>query len=117
MCIRDSSESVKNKSDLRKDSVLAAQKDSIKKAKTLQPEIKYTAFIFPKEKKDSAMAVFNKEYSEEEQYTILALNRLDSKNKWRSDTLAIPDKIDSTLMSYSPFPSHRNCLLYTSRWV
>lgn len=73
-------------------------------AEVPKPAIKYTAFIFPKDKKDSAMAVFNEKYSKDEQSVILALNRLDMQNKWRADTLAIPDQIDSTLMAYSPFP-------------
>lgn len=87
-----------------------AQKDSVKEVEVIKPVIKYTEFVFPKKKKDSAMSVFNKEYSKEEQYTILALNRLDLKNKWRADTLAIPDKIDSTLMAYSPFPAKLDVL-------
>ena len=94
-----------------------AKKDSIKKVEAAKPVIKYTAFIFPKNKKDSAMTAFNKEFSKEEQYTILALNRLDLKNKWRADTLAIPDKIDSTLMSYSPFPNHLEILKYVHKIV
>ncbi|WP_304344708.1 L,D-transpeptidase [Chryseobacterium koreense] len=73
--------------------------DSLQKAK-----VTYTPFIFSAKKKDAAMAKFNKELSEEERYTILAINRLDSKNKWRADTLAVPDKMDKTLMSYTPFP-------------
>ena len=73
-------------------------------AEVPKPEIKYSSFIFPKGKKDSAMAVFNEQFSKDEQYVILALNRLDMKNKWRADTLAIPEHIDSTLMAYSPFP-------------
>lgn len=86
------------------------KQDSLKKAEAAKPQIKYTSFIFPTKKKDSAMEVFNKEFSEDERYTILALNRLDSKNKWRADTLAIPDKIDKTLMPYSPFPAQLEIL-------
>ncbi|WP_233701878.1 L,D-transpeptidase [Kaistella treverensis] len=86
------------------DSIAAAEKaefikDSIKKNK-----ITYTTFIFPEKKKDSAMEVFTEKFSKDEQYLILALNRLDTKNKWRADTLSIPDKFDKTLMIYSPFP-------------
>lgn len=66
--------------------------------------IKYSEFVFPKGKKDSAMAAFDEKYSEEEQYTILALNRLDKKNKWRADTLIIPEKLDTDFLIYSPFP-------------
>lgn len=97
-------EDVLKKEKVKKDSLLAVKKDSIKKVEETQPEIKYTAFIFPKKKKDSVMAVFDEKFTEKERYTILALNRLDTKNKWRSDTLAIPDKIDESLMFYSPFP-------------
>lgn len=103
-CKKDDAEGMQNQQNAE-DSLYAAKKrdsllqDSINKAK-----IVYQPFIFPEKKKDSAMAEFNKKYSDEEQYTILALNRLDNKNKWRADTLAIPDKMDHTLMSYSPFP-------------
>lgn len=82
-----------------------SQKDSITDIEPAKPAIKYSSFIFPKDKKDSAMAVFNKKFSSEEQDVILALNRLDTKNKWRADTLMIPDQIDETLMAYSPFPT------------
>lgn len=95
-----------------KDSIAAAEvkKDSLEKIAKAKPEIKYSAFIFPAKKKDSAMSVFNEKFSKEEQYAILALNRLDIKNKWRSDTLAIPDKIDESLMFYSPFPNNLDIL-------
>lgn len=86
------------------------KKDSAIQAEPPKPAIEYTSMIFPAKKKDSAMAAFNKQFSEEEQYTILALNRLDSKNKWRADTLAIPDKIDHSLMLYSPFPTQLEVL-------
>lgn len=93
------------------------KKDSAIQAEPPKPAIKYTSMIFPMKKKDSAMAVFNKQFSEEEQYTILALNRLDSKNKWRADTLAIPDKIDHTLMLYSPFPTQLEVLKEVKKMV
>lgn len=96
-----------------------AGKDSIVQEPVVEekPEISYREFVFPKNKKDSAMAVFNKEFSKEEQYTILALNRLDLENKWRADTLSIPDKIDSTLMSYSPFPYRLSVLKDVDKFV
>lgn len=88
------------------DSIASAKTDSIRLDSLQKAKITYTPFIFPAKKKDAAMAKFNKEFSEEERYTILALNRLDFKNKWRADTLAIPDKMDTTLMAYTPFPAH-----------
>ena len=95
----------------------AGKKDALKIAEAAKPEIKYSSFIFPSKKKDSAMEVFNKEFSNDEQYVILALNRLDIKNKWRADTLAIPDKIDETLMSYSPFPTRLEVLKEVNKMV
>lgn len=88
----------------KNDSLAIVKKDSLIQDSIKRNTIVYQSFIFPKNKKDSAMAVFNKEFSKEEQNVILAINRLDLKNKWRADTLMIPDKIDETLMSYSPFP-------------
>lgn len=84
----------------------AKAKDSVLAEVPQKEPIKFTAFIFPegKKKKDSAMAAFNDKYSVEERYTILALNRLDSKNKWRADTLIIPEKIETDFLKYSPFP-------------
>lgn len=82
-----------------------SQKDSAIIIEKPEPVISYQAFLFPAKKKDSAIKAFNEKYTVEERYAILALNRLDSKNKRHADTLAVPDKIDTTLMSYSPFPS------------
>lgn len=98
--------------DSKKNSAAASvvKKDSLKKIEAEKTPVKYRPFIFPSKKKDSAMAAFMEEFSEEDRYTILALNRLDSKNKWRADTLAIPDKIDKSLMIYSPFPNHLDIL-------
>lgn len=86
------------------------EKDSAILSETPKKTIKYTAFIFPEKKKDSAMKVFKEKFSQEQRYIILALNRLDQKNQWRADTLAIPDSFDDSLMEYSPFPSHLQSL-------
>lgn len=53
---------------------------------------------------DSALAEFQNKYSEEEIHAILAINRLDFKNRWRADTLVVPDKIVKDFNVYSPFP-------------
>ena len=104
-------------SDQATDQHFPTKKDSAIQAEPPKPAIEYTSMIFPAKKKDSAMAAFNKQFSEEEQYTILALNRLDSKNKWRADTLAIPDKIDHSLMLYSPFPTQLEVLKEVKKMV
>ncbi|SEF48744.1 L,D-transpeptidase catalytic domain [Halpernia humi] len=88
------------------------KEDSISKSK-----IAYSAFIFPKKKKDSAMAVFKKKYSEPERYTILALNRLDEKNSWRADTLMIPSKFEDNFLKYSPFPAQISLLKDVKKFV
>lgn len=93
-----------NQEQLKKDQERA---DSIKKA---QERIKFTSLVFPKDKKDSMMSVFLKEYSEEERYTILALNRLDNKNRWRADTLVIPEKFADDFLAYAPFPHQLDVL-------
>jgi len=79
----------------------------------------YNAFAIPKDKKqrDSVYAIFSKKYTERERYAILALNRLDSKSKWNSDTLVVPAKIDTTLMAYSPFPMQLDVLSEVKKFV
>lgn len=79
----------------------------------------YNAFPIPKDKKlrDSLYAIFSKKYTERERYAILALNRLDSKSKWNSDTLVVPAKIDTTLMAYSPFPMQLDVLSDVKKFV
>ncbi|WP_228446611.1 L,D-transpeptidase [Chryseobacterium sp. 3008163] len=79
----------------------------------------YNAFAIPKDKKlrDSLYSIFSKKYTERERYAILALNRLDSKSKWNSDTLVVPAKIDTTLMAYSPFPMQLDVLSEVKKFV
>lgn len=103
------------KDSIRKDSVV--QKESVPPA--MQENGFYNAFVLPKDKKlrDSVYAEFSKKYNEKERYAILALNRLDSKNKWNSDTLVVPAKIDTTLMSYSPFPMQLDILSGVKKFV
>ena len=91
------------------------ENDSIKKAQEKaeekeKPETGFSTIVFTKENRDSLMSVFNKKYSAKERYTILALNRLDTKNQWRADTLVIPAKISENFLDYSPFPYHLEIL-------
>ena len=119
--INDASSSITQDSD-KKDS-LAAKKDSVIQKESLPPAIQeygfYNAYIFPKNKKvkDSLFALFNKKYTEKERYAILALNRLDSKNKWSADTLVVPAKVDTTLMEYAPFPLQLDVLSPVKKFV
>ena len=79
----------------------------------------YSGIVFPKDKKlrDSLYSEFEKKYTPQERYTILALNRLDAKNRRNADTLVIPAEIDSTLMSYSPFPIQLDVLSKVKKFV
>lgn len=82
-------------------------RDSLRILDSLKLEsqkIKYKPFIFPKHKRDSAMGVFLEKFNEKERYQILAINRLDDKNKWRADTLVIPSRIEDDFLMYSPYP-------------
>lgn len=102
------------------------KKDSIAKVEE-KPSIEaveqdagfYNAFVFPKDKKekDSAFGIFNKKYTEQERYAILALNRLDSKHKYNADTLVIPKTIDTSLMEYAPFPKQIDVLSGVNKFV
>lgn len=104
---------------------IATKKDSVKVVvkKSIPPVEQefgfYNAFIFPKDKKDkdSAFAIFNKKYSEQERYAIYALNRLDSKNKRNADTLVVPKTIDTSLMEYAPFPKQLDVLSAVNKFV
>ena len=79
----------------------------------------YTSLIIPKEKKarDSAMKVFKEQYTDEQRYKILAINRLDQKNSWRADTLSIPKNIDDDFLSFSPFPQSVSSLAQVTKFV
>lgn len=119
--INDTASSITEDSEKKDSSV--AKKDSVVQKESLPPAMQeygfYNAYIFPKDKKvrDSLFALFNKKYTEKERYAILALNRLDSKNKWNADTLVVPAKVDTTLMEYSPFPMQLDVLSPVKKFV
>lgn len=104
----EKSDSVANKTEIKESVPPAVQENGF-----------YNALALPKDKKkrDSVYATFSKKYSEKERYAILALNRLDSKSKFNSDTLVIPVKIDTTLMAYSPFPMQLDVLSEVKKFV
>ena len=94
-CDKTSPEEVKNPAQEK-------VSDSLKKVEEKEKEISYHAEIINHQ--DSALSVFQKKYSEEEIHNILAINRLDVKNRWRADTLVVPDKMEKDFNAYSPFP-------------
>ena len=89
---------------VRKDTAKVIVADTTPK----QPEMITTGTgygAYPLKGVDGAVKQFQKKYSAEEQYTILALNRLDAKHINRADTLIIPENVNADLMSYSPYPA------------
>lgn len=111
-CKKDENSSPKNETQSKNNSTNAEKE-------IVEPEVvvKYSAFVLPKKKKDSAMSVFLEKYSKDEQYTILALNRLDDKDRWRADTLIIPDKLDQDFLIYSIFPKQIKALSEVKKMV
>ncbi len=75
---------------------------AVHEAKTDVVTIQYSAY--PLKGVDSAVKVFKKKYTPEQQWMVLALNRLDAGNIWRADTLILPDTLLPDLSYYSPFP-------------
>lgn len=65
-------------------------------------DIRYSAY--PLKGVDTAVKYFKKMYTPEQQWMILALNRLDAGNIRRADTLVLPDTVLPELSYYSPFP-------------
>lgn len=111
--IEDIAETTKNPDSV----VVEPVKESV--APVIQENGFYSGIVFPKDKKlrDSLYSDFEKKYTAQERYTILALNRLDAKNRRNADTLVIPAEIDSTLMSYSPFPIQLDVLSKVKKFV
>jgi|GEM_PF-1038918 Uncharacterized protein conserved in bacteria len=64
-------------------------------------KVTYTALNI---KAKGAIDSFKKAYTEAQQKTILSINRVDSKNLHRLDTLLVPSDVDAEWMRYSVFP-------------
>ncbi len=90
------------------DSIKASRKDSLK-AKALKDSIlKYKPkhpilYSILKVKGRSTAYTLDSKYGRAGRETILAINRIDSRNLRRGDSIVIPDRI-LPLISYSPYP-------------
>ena len=73
-----------------------------KQAEEKRIDVSYSAW--PIKGVDTAVESFKKKFGTEDQYKILAINRIDIANIKRADTLIIPDKILGNFIDYSPFP-------------
>lgn len=67
--------------------------------------------------KGKAIDSFNKQYTDAQKKTILAINRVDADNVKNLDTLIIPDNTDAAWMGYSVFPYNMPVLKEVKKMV
>lgn len=100
---------------VRQDSIEKARKDSIALVKKIELENKrkskkfavYQGEVFsywPIKESDSLRKLFYNTFSKDQQYTIAALNRIDTDHINRRDTLIVPNEFKKSFIDYSPFP-------------
>ncbi|WP_118951745.1 L,D-transpeptidase [Taibaiella helva] len=81
------------------------KKDSTKEKEPAPAPLTIRYHAYPIKGVDSAVKTFRKNYTAEQRWMILALNRADNGTFGRIDTLIIPDTILPDLNAYSPFPA------------
>lgn len=92
-----------------------ARQDSLQLVKKKRAD-KYAVYngeeymSWPIKVSDSLRKAFYKKYSKEEIYIIAALNRIDTDNINRRDTIIVPKEVRTDIMSYSPFPHELSIL-------
>lgn len=103
------------------DSLVIKAQDSIARQDSLQlikkkRADKYAVYngeeymSWPIKVSDSLRKAFYKKYNKEEIYIIAALNRIDTDNINRRDTIIVPKEVRTDIMSYSPFPHELSIL-------
>ena len=113
--IQSNIETSKDSIKLNVDSLEMVKKDSIAAVKKLELEknkkskkfsvYKGDAFSYwPIKASDSLTKLFYKTFTKEQQYTIAALNRIDTDHIKGRDTLVIPNEFKAKFMDYTPFP-------------
>lgn len=108
--VNDSIQSAKQDSIalVKKDSIELAKKLAFKKSKNAK---KFSVFkgeeysYWPIKNSDSLRKLFYKTFTKEQQYTIAALNRIDTDHINKRDTLIVPNEFKNVFIDYSPFPS------------
>ncbi|KAA5533912.1 L,D-transpeptidase family protein [Paenimyroides baculatum] len=91
----------------KKDSVAAVKKTELEKSKKSKKYAVYKGDAFsywPIKASDSLRKLFYNTFTKEQQYTIAALNRIDTDHIKTRDTLIVPNEFKSTFMDYTPFP-------------
>src|SRR5690606_39558176 len=80
---------------------LIKKKRKKKKYKFLKGE---SFSYWPIKSSDSLRKLFYNTFSKQQQYTIAALNRIDTDHIKTRDTLIVPNEFKATFMDYTPFP-------------
>lgn len=91
----------------KKDSVAAVKKAELEKSKKSKKFSVYKGDAFsywPIKASDSLRKLFYNTFTKEQQYTIAALNRIDTDHIKTRDTLVVPNEFKAAFMDYTPFP-------------
>jgi len=92
----------------KNDSIAAVKKAEIERNKKLKKFQVYKGDAYsywPIKVSDSLTKLFFKTFSKEQQYTIAALNRIDTDHIKGRDTLIVPNEFKDSFMAYTPFPT------------
>lgn len=77
-----------------------------------------TAYIaWPMKVSDSLRKVFYKTYSRKDIYDIAALNRVDTDNLSKRDTIIVPKELKENFIDYSPFPFYTDVLVDVPKFI
>jgi hypothetical protein len=89
--------------------------DSVSTSNIAMPgkPVHYHAFMM----KDSGITKLNAIYDTNEQRIILTLNRIDKEHALKTDTLIVPDDVQSDINLYSPFPLNLHFLDSVSKII
>lgn len=91
----------------KKDSVAAVKKAEIEKSKKSKKYAIYKGDAFsywPIKASDSLRKLFYNTFTKDQQYTIAALNRIDTDHIKTRDTLIVPNEFKAAFIDYTPFP-------------
>ena len=92
---------------VKKDSIATVQKQELEKNRKTSKFSVYKGETFsywPIKVSDSLSKLFFKTFTKEQQYTIAALNRIDTDHIKTRDTLIVPNEFKAQFIDYTPFP-------------
>ena len=92
---------------VRQDSLALVRKLELQKKRKSKKFTVYQGEMYsywPIKDSDSLRKLFYTTFTKEQQYTIAALNRIDTDHIKRRDTLIVPNEFKAFFIDYSPFP-------------